>query len=213
MSARSYGQYCGAAAALDALGDRWTLLIVRDLLLGPLRYTDLFNSLDGIGTDALAERLRRLQQLEAVEKKTHDPPFASTTYELTERGERLAPAIAALAEFGLPLLDDPVETDSRHYVGWVLALVASRYSGAGEDVCYEFRTGQGTFHIELAEGSARAHRGPPPRWPLVVLEAEDALNIAAVVTGYLELDELVDRGRVRVEGTAAAVRQMQRLLF
>ena len=109
MSRRNYGQHCGAAAALDAIGDRWTLLIVRDLLLGPLRYTDLLNSLKGIGTDALADRLRRLEQLGAVTKKAHDPPYVSITYQLTERGELLGPAVKALAEFGMALLDDPIE--------------------------------------------------------------------------------------------------------
>ena len=211
MSRRNYGQHCGTAAALDAIGDRWTLLIVRDLLLGPLRYTDLLNSLKGIGTDALAERLQRLQQLGAVTKRSHDPPYASTTYELTERGELLAPAITALAEFGMALLDDPIETEARHYLGWALLTIAARYAGDPIDAHFEFRTGQGTFHIELAGATAVARRGPASKPPDVVLEADDALLIAGVLTGYVELDQLIENDMIHVEGTANAVKQIRRL--
>ena len=212
MSRRNYDQHCGAAAALDAIGDRWTLLIVRDLLLGPLRYTDLLNSLKGIGTDALADRLRRLEQLGAVTKKAHDPPYVSITYQLTERGELLAPAIKALAEFGMALLDDPIETRARHYLGWALLTIAARYSGEPIDADFEFRTGQGTFHIHLAGGTAVARRGPAPNPPSVVLEADDALLIAGVLFGHVELDQLIEQDMIRAEGTAHDVEQMQRLL-
>ena len=212
MTRRNYGQHCGTAAALDAIGDRWTLLIVRDLLLGPMRYTDLLSSLKGIGTDALADRLQRLRQLGAITKETHPPPYASTTYQLTDRGELLVPAITALAEFGTALLDDPVETEARHYLGWALLGVAARYSGDPIDVCFEFRTGQGIFHIELARGAAIARRGPALRPPDVVLEADDALLIAGVLTGYVELDQLVEHDMIHTEDTANAVQQIQRLL-
>ena len=213
MSRRNYRQHCGVAVALDALGDRWTLLIVRDLSLGPQRYTDLLKSLDGIGTDVLAERLRRLQTLGAVQKDTHDPPFVSTTYRLTERGDLLAPALSALSAFGMSMLDDPLETESRHDLGWALLSVAGQYSGDADDTSYEFRTPQGTFHIEIAEGSAIARRGPTLQPPSVVLTADDAMLIAGVVTGYIDLDQLVERDAIRLGGTADAIAEIKRLFL
>src|SRR5438445_11013915 len=98
---RSYGQYCGLAKALDVIGDRWSLLIVRELLLhDALRYTDLRGGLPGIATNLLADRLRQLEQAGVVEREEAPPPIARTLFRLTERGRRLRPAIHALMSWG-----------------------------------------------------------------------------------------------------------------
>src|SRR5438105_15117334 len=106
---RSYGQYCALARALDVIGDRWALLIVRELLLrGPSRYTDLRDGLPGIATNLLADRLRALEDADIVKREAAPPPVATTLFRLTDRGERLKPAIMELGRWGAPLMREPV---------------------------------------------------------------------------------------------------------
>src|SRR6516164_7447818 len=102
---RSYGQYCSVAKALDVVGDRWTFLIVRELLLrGACRYTDLRAGLPGIATNLLADRLRELESAGLVRREEAPPPVATTLFQLTERGEELRPAVEELTRWGLPLM-------------------------------------------------------------------------------------------------------------
>src|SRR3984893_11365924 len=102
---RSYGQFCAAAKALDVLGDRWTLLIVRELLAqGPSRYTDLRNGLPGIATNLLAERLRELERAGVVVRGDAPPPVATTLFSLTPRGKQLKAVIDELGRWGMPLM-------------------------------------------------------------------------------------------------------------
>src|SRR5206468_5268722 len=102
---RSYGQFCGLAKSLDVIGDRWTLLIVRELLIrGPSRYTDLQRGLPGIPTNLLADRLRDLEDAEILRKDVSRRPGAVPVYALTPRGEALEAVIAALGRWAAPLL-------------------------------------------------------------------------------------------------------------
>jgi DNA-binding HxlR family transcriptional regulator len=97
---KSYGQRCPLARGLDVIGDRWTLLVIRELLLGPRRYTDLLDGLPGVGTNILAARLADLQAAQVITRRTLPPPTAVTVYELAEAGEALRPAINALSGWG-----------------------------------------------------------------------------------------------------------------
>src|SRR5579863_5376384 len=100
---RSYGQYCSIAKALDVVGDRWTLLIVRELMVrGACRYTDLRNGLPGIATNLLADRLRDLEEHGIVRREAAPPPIATTVFQLTERGASLRPVIGELGRWGAP---------------------------------------------------------------------------------------------------------------
>src|ERR671918_2218090 len=112
MAERSYEQSCPLACALDLLGERWTLLIVRDLLAGPKRYTDLRRGLPGLATDLLTERLRALEEAGIVRRRKLPPPAAVTVYELTERGRELEPALFGLARFGFGLLGEPPSAEA-----------------------------------------------------------------------------------------------------
>src|SRR5437763_9369971 len=104
---RSDGQYCGVAKALDVVGDRWSLLIVRELLLrDACRYTDLRDGLPGIATNLLAERLRGLEAAGVIQREAAPPPVATTLFRLTDRGQELRDAIHALGRWGSPLLAD-----------------------------------------------------------------------------------------------------------
>src|SRR5208282_4278869 len=105
---RSYGQYCSVAKALDVIGDRWSLLIVRELLLRePCRYTDLHRGLPGIATNLLADRLRELEQAGLLAREEAPPPVASTLYRLTGRGRELEGVLVALGRWGVPLMAEP----------------------------------------------------------------------------------------------------------
>src|SRR5574337_1653868 len=109
---RTYGQYCGLAKALDVVGDRWTLLIVRELLArGPGRYTDLREGLPGIATNRLAERLKDLEDAGVLQREETPPPVAATLLRLTPRGEALLPALMELGRWGAPLLAKPGKKD------------------------------------------------------------------------------------------------------
>ena len=108
---RSYQQYCSLARALDIIGERWTLLIVRDLLGGPRRYKDLQESLDGIGSNLLAARLKDLESAGLVENIKQPPPSSVKSYQLTARGRTLEPTVASLAHWGLDLLAAPRQND------------------------------------------------------------------------------------------------------
>src|ERR671926_437910 len=110
---RSYGQYCALAKALDVIGDRWSLLIVRELLLRErCRYTDLREGLPGIATNLLADRLRELERAGNVEREDAPPPVATTLFRLTDRGRALRPALRALGRWGAPMLGDDFGDDA-----------------------------------------------------------------------------------------------------
>src|SRR4051812_44849216 len=110
---RSYAQFCSVAKALDVIGDRWSLLIVRELLVrGPSRYTDLQSGLPGIATNLLADRLGDLETAGIVRRNVTSRPAPAALFELTDRGRALEPVLFALSDWGGPLLARPVKTDA-----------------------------------------------------------------------------------------------------
>lgn len=124
MPRRSYAQYCAVARGLDVIGERWTLLIVRELAFGPRRYTDLHADLPGISTDVLAARLKELEADGVVERRTFAPAAPVRVYDLTDRGRLLVPVVTALAEWGSPLLAAHQETDAVRHHWYLLPLAA-----------------------------------------------------------------------------------------
>jgi DNA-binding HxlR family transcriptional regulator len=159
---KSYGQRCPLARALDLVGERWTLLVVRELLLGPRRYTDLLDGLPGVGTNILAARLADLQEAQLVRKTTLPRPTAVTVYELTEAGRSLAPSIRALSEWG-EQHGTPASADQAVRPAWILTSMA-RHGGRMEpgSSC-ELRIGPDVFELaatddklSVSAGSARS---------------------------------------------------------
>ena len=124
MSKRSYNQYCAVARALDIVGERWTLLVVRELLTGPKRFKDLLEGLPGIGTNLLAARLKDLEGYGVVHRTTLPPPAGSKVYELTELGSSLELVVAALGRWGLEFLGAPDQEDDVRPV-WAVVAVRS----------------------------------------------------------------------------------------
>ncbi len=128
MNKRSYTQYCGLAKALDAVGERWTLLIVRNLMLGPLRYSELQQGLPGITTNLLAKRLKEMQAQGFLEKTRLTPGDKSTAYRLTSFGRELEPVLRALSVFGNRWMTGPAPNEALR-VEWFLVSLMHRYTG------------------------------------------------------------------------------------
>ncbi|MEM6293127.1 MAG: helix-turn-helix domain-containing protein [Myxococcota bacterium] len=144
MSKRRYHQYCGVARALDVLGERWTLLIVRDLLLGPRRYSDLLTSLEGITTNLLAARLRHLVDQELVQRVDAPAPSGATPYALTQRGAELKPVVLALGSFGAQYLQTPDPQD-RFSPRWAMVSLMRRYRGCPRPAILQLHIGDDSF--------------------------------------------------------------------
>jgi len=163
---KHYDQYCPVAHALDLVGDRWALLVVRELMHGAKRYTDLVAGLPGIGTNILAARLRELEASGVVAKRTLPPPAASRVYELTEYGRALRPAMRELALWGARSLGPPT-ADDELFPGWLenaLDVVLAPLAPAGR---FEFRVGDEVASV--VDGEARSGAADDPD---VVIEGD-----------------------------------------
>lgn len=160
---RSYGEYCAIAKSLDVVGDRWTLLIVRELAIrGASRYTDLRNGLPGIATNLLAERLRELEHAGVVAREEAPPPIATTLFHLTPRGEELRPVLEGLTRWGVPLMatPDPDDTVRSRWLSWALRLMLTDRDPDGPPLTVELQTGDEPIVIELREGAVQTRVGP-----------------------------------------------------
>jgi DNA-binding HxlR family transcriptional regulator len=163
---KRYDQYCPIAHSLGLVGERWSLLIVRELLHGPKRYTDLSSSLPGIGTNVLAARLKELEACGLVSKRRLEPPAASQVYELTEYGLGLKPVVRELALWGLRSIGAPTDEDEMA-PGWLFSALDTVFAPFAPSGAFEFRIGSEVASI--VEGQAQ--RGPAAQ-PEVVVEAE-----------------------------------------
>jgi len=198
---RSYGQYCTVARALDVVGERWTLLLVRELSTGPKRFKDLLGGLPGIGTNLLAARLKGLEGEGIVRRATLPPPAGSNVYELTDVGRSLEPVIVALSRWGARLLDAPREGEESR-AGWAaVALRSAVESGAagGLDGTYEFRIDDETFYLRVEDGGKVELRQGSALYPDLVVTG-DANTFLAVASGRLSPEEAVESRSLRVEG-------------
>jgi len=164
--AKTYDQYCPVAHALGVVGERWALLVVRELLQGPKRYTDLAEGLPGIGTNILASRLRDLETAGVVTKKTLPPPAASRVYELTDYGLELKPVMRELALWGARSLGPPT-ADDELFPGWLVNPVEMILGPLAPTGRFEFRVGDEI--ASLVDGVA--HAGPIDD-PDVVVEGD-----------------------------------------
>ncbi|MFK4071191.1 winged helix-turn-helix transcriptional regulator [Streptomyces sp. NPDC029674] len=213
---RSYDQYCAAARALDAVGDRWTLLIVRELLVGPRRYTDLHADLPGVSTDVLASRLKDMEQRGLATRRRLPAPSAAYVYELTGRGRELLPVLEALAAWGAPALEERRPTDAVRAHWFALPLLRPlAAAGAGAEGVVEVRLDEGCFHVRLTGGEQTYDEqtygdGPAPDGADAALTL-DAGTCVAMSRGELTVGEGVRQGRIEVSGEsvlAKALREM-----
>ena len=226
MPRRSYDQYCAVARALDAVGDRWTLLIVRELLGGSRRYTDLHADLPGVSTDMLASRLKDMERDGLVTRRRLTPPGAAFVYELTARGRGLLPTLTALADWGAPALDEKRPTDAVRAHWFAVPLIArlTRHFSTGPEAggaieVVDVTLDEGEFHVVLGDAGpdgggfgdapgARYAEGPAEH-PDVRLRMDTA-TCAEVAYDHLSLAQGIESGRIEVTLTEGHVQPAQR---
>lgn len=205
---RSYDQYCGLAQALDVVGDRWTLLIVRELLIRDgCRYTDLRYGLPGIATNLLADRLRELEASGIVVREEAPPPVATALFRLTPRGRALRPVLAALGQWGSPLLHDAPDSAlfRSHWLALPLELQLRDHDPEGSPVTVELRTGDQPMLVEVGEGRVRVYPGTAEH-PDAVLTGSPAV-VLDVLLGSADLQHAKRRG-LRFEGDDAVLQRI-----
>ncbi len=206
---RTYRQYCGLARALDVVGDRWTLLIVRELLLlGSARYTDLQHGLPGIATNLLADRLRELEDAGVVEREEAPPPVATTLYRLSARGRQLKPAVLALGTWGGPLLGamQPDDVLRPHWLAIPLEIHLTDRDPDAPPVAIEARMDDVTMSVHAEGGRVTTTRGPTPGADLVLEGAPEV--VFGLLTGALTATRARATG-LKVRGTLGVLRRFR----
>lgn len=206
MASFRYDQFCPLARATEILGSRWTLLIVRELLIGPRRFSDLRRPLPGISTSVLADRLASLEERGVVRRRELPPPASSTVYELTEAGSELLPSVIELARWGLRYLGRP-RANEHFDPGWAwLGLACLARSGAspvrtvnvrvpdeGRDHC---------FHVAGGPQGTCVDHAPADADVSITASAPVVLGLA---TGELDPEEAIRSGALRAEGELEAL--------
>jgi DNA-binding HxlR family transcriptional regulator len=203
---RSYGEACRFSHALDVVGERWALLIVRELLLGPKRFTDLRNGLPHASTNILAERLKELEQSGVVAKRRLPPPAPASVYELTLWGRELEPIVTQLGAWGarspFPPATEVIGTDS---IVLALRSLFDPEAAEGDDVTVALQLGGDEFHAKVSGGELEIGRGAPDDADAGV-EAEPGV-FAAILTGELPLSAAIKAGEAEVGGSRSALRR------
>lgn len=205
---RSYNEYCAVAQALDLIGERWTLLIVRELLIrGPCRYTDLQYGLPGIATNLLAERLESMVRAKLIRREPAPPPVATTLLHLTDRGAALRPVIEAIARWGSPLVTRPMGDDRfrSHWLKLPLEMYLADRAPNEPPVTIEVRAGEEPILVE-ADGRIRVSLGRVAHPDAVVTGSGS--QVLGFMLGMLDLGD-ARRGGLILEGSEAAVRRVQ----
>jgi DNA-binding HxlR family transcriptional regulator len=202
---RSYDEYCAIAKSLDLVGDRWTLLVVRELALrGPSRYTDLRNGLPGVATNLLADRLRDLEAAGLVVREEAPPPVATTLFRLTPRGEGLRPVLDELMRWGLPLMVEqrPEDTVRSHWLAGALELMLGDRRPAGDPATLELRVGDEPIVVEARDGETKVSLGAASDPDAALTGPEKP--VLGLLLGLLQLDQAEVQG-VSVVGDRAVV--------
>src|SRR3954470_12710018 len=207
---RTYGDRCGIARALDLVGERWALLVVRELLLGPKRFTDLRAGLPHLSPDVLAQRLRELEAAGIVRRRTLAPPAGSRVYELTERGQALEPVVLALGRWGSVAPFPPGEADFG-VDAFVLALKTLFDPAAADGLRgrYALRLGEQSFRAEVGDSALSVARGAAEE-PEAVIESDPA-TLATVLWHGRDLAEAERAGALAISGSRQAAKRFLRL--
>jgi DNA-binding HxlR family transcriptional regulator len=204
---RTYDQYCPVARALELVGERWTLLVARELLLGPRRFTDLMAGLPGVSANVLASRLKDLEQRGMVARRTLPPPAASAVYELAADASGLVSVLAAMADWGMTMLGEPRPEDEVRGEWIVLGLAVTAHAPEAIDgKTYELHIDGEVLHVQVRGGNLQPHQGPADHPDAVV--RLDATTLADLALGRVEVDGALSTGRVTIEGDERAARHL-----
>ncbi|MEB3034951.1 winged helix-turn-helix transcriptional regulator [[Mycobacterium] nativiensis] len=207
---RRYDSGCAVAHALDLVGERWALLVVRELLLGPKRFTDLLAGLPGAGPDMLTQRLRELTEAQVVRRRRLGPPSASWVYELTPWGGELAPTVLGLARWAARspgmAYDAPLSVDS---VMLSLAALFDRRTAAELNATIVIRVDDQAFRLRIADGELGLTRGDDEQ-PDAALET-DQDSLLALLRTDRDLDPMLADGSLRLTGDRALIERFRQL--
>ena len=207
---RKYGDRCGIARALDLIGERWALLVVRELLLGPKRFTDLRAGLPHVSPDVLSQRLRELERDGIVQRRTLAPPAGARVYELTDSGMELEPVILALGRWGSTAPFPP--GDARLGVDSAILALRTLFDPSAADglsASYELRFGEQRFHARVADGRLEVARGAADD-PDASIET-DTGTLSALLWHGRRLPEALRARDIAIEGSRPAVERFLRL--
>ena len=201
---RSYGQLCGLAASLDLLGERWTMLIMRELARGPKRFGDLLDELEGIGSNLLSARLKSLREAGVVEAVTLPPPASVAAYGIGPRGESLMPILEELALWGFELLRDADRTSLRSRAAWAAMSMKAwmdRADHPAPDGLYAFNVGDESFWLRVSDGESVLRDGEPPFDADASLrtDKEPFFDVAMAASTLSEAGVLVEGDTERLE--------------
>lgn len=202
MAKRDYGQFCGLAHALDIVGERWALLIVRDLLVSPKRFTDIKRGLPRIPSNILSSRLKELEGAGVIERRVLPRPDGSVVYELTDYGQELEHIVLALGRWGARTLGEPGPQDVVTVDSLIVAMRSTFRPEAarGDDVSYELHVGEVVLHIRIENGALRVAEGTLPDPDLVI---ETGPAIRALMAAELGPAQAIADGSVRLTGDPA----------
>ena len=211
MAEHRYQQYCGLARTLDVAGDRWTLLIVRELRPGPRRFTDLVDGLPGISRKLLTERLRTLERDGIVARQELPPPAARQVYELTDDGRDLAHAMAPLIAWGARRIGErkPTESFRARWPAVAMAGLADREAAKGVRETYQYLVGRSAFRFTVDDGSVRVHDGEAEDPAVVVTTDEDTW--ADIASGKITTSSAVATGALAVAGDPQAWKRLRKI--
>ena len=211
MSEHRYLQYCALARTLDVTGDRWTLLIVRELTPGPRRFTDLIDGLPGISRKLLTERLRALERDGIIARRELPPPAARQVYELTDDGRDLATAMAPLIAWGVRRIGDrkPGETFRARWPAVAMAGLADREAAKGVTETYQFLVGDSAFHFTVDDGAIDLNDGQAET-PAVTWTTDDE-TWADIASGKLTASSAAATGALTVVGDLQATKRLRKI--
>ena len=197
-TARTYGEHCAVARALDVVGERWALLVVRELLLGPKRFTDLRAGLPNAKPSVVSHRLRELEDAGVVRRRKLAPPASAWVYELTGDGRDLEPVVRALGDWGARV---PTRPDAVHGSDSIVLALEARFDAEAADAngSYELRLGADRYGIDISEAGISARRGEPET-PDVLIET-DPETLGGMLLGDRGLDRALSD--MRIEGDRA----------
>jgi DNA-binding HxlR family transcriptional regulator/putative sterol carrier protein len=201
MEIRSQSQFCALACALDIVGERWTLLIIRELFAGPRRFTDLLHGLPGISTNLLSERLKSLERKGLLCRRVLPPPAGSTVYELTALGQALEPAVLELGKWGSRFLPASLEGLAPPSLGAItLAMKAFFHPEQAQGIVetYELHLGKEVLQVQVKEREIHVKQGTGLRPDVVFIT--DMRSFVGVFAGQIEPDQAIAAGLIQIEG-------------
>ncbi|HYI45180.1 MAG TPA: winged helix-turn-helix transcriptional regulator [Actinomycetota bacterium] len=211
MSEHRYQQFCALARTLDVVGNRWTLLIIRELRPGPRRFTDLLDGLQGISRKLLTERLRDLERDGIIARTDLPPPAARQVYELTDDGRDLATAMAHLIKWGAKRMGERRSEDlfRPRWVSVAMVGLADREAAKGVNETYQYIVGDTAFHFIVDDGSIELRDGPAEDPTVVVTTDEETW--AEIAAGTTKTAAAVARGSMSIAGDRRAAKRLAKI--